>query len=209
VADTRSAAETLARGVTVSRSAGRLTTNGPSASEGSWQVHFIVHAPRNASLDLQTKNGPISVDGITGNTKVRAVNGPIALKNCGGQVEAHTTNGPISFSGAGGDVKLTAQNGPVAVELTGNSWNGPQLDAKTVNGPVSLSIPENYRSGVRLQLSGHTPLSCRMEACRSAVQDLTRPSSPRTIQLTGSADTVRVQTSNGPVSVSGPRRRAI
>jgi hypothetical protein len=209
VADTRGAAEALARGIIVSRSAGRLTTTGPATADGNWQVHFIVHAPRNATLDLQTKNGPILVEGIAGNTKVRAVNGPIALRNCAGQVDANTTNGPISFSGAGGDVKLMAQNGPVSVDLTGESWNGPQLDAKTVNGPVSLTIPENYRSGVRLHTSGHSPLSCNVAACRSVVQDLTRESSPRTIQLSGSADTVRVQTTNGPVSVSGPRKRAI
>jgi len=209
VADSKSAAETLARGITVSRSAGRLTTNGPSSTDGNWQVYFIVHAPRNANLDLQTKNGPISVEGVAGNIKVRAVNGPLALKNCGGQIDAHTTNGPISFSGAGGDVILTAQNGPILVDLTGDSWNGRQLDAKTVNGPVSLSIPENYRSGVRLQTSGHAPLSCNVAACRSVVTDLRSSSESRTIQLNGSADTVRVQTSNGPVSVNGPRRRAI
>ena len=208
VAESKAAAETLARGITVSRSAGRMTTAGPSTTDGNWQVYFLVRAPKNANLDLQTKNGPIAVEGIAGNTRVRAVNGPIALKNCGGTIDAHTTNGPISFSGAGGDVKLTAQNGPVALELTGDQWNGPQLDAKTVNGPVSLSIPENYRSGVRLQTSGHTPLSCNLPACRSAATDLRRQES-RTIQLNGSADTVRVSTNNGPVSVSGPRRRAI
>jgi DUF4097 and DUF4098 domain-containing protein YvlB len=209
VADSKSAAETLARGISVSRSAGRLTTAGPTSNEGNWHVYFIVHAPKNAKLDLETKNGPISIEGIAGNTRVRAVNGPVSLKNCAGMVDAQTTNGPLSYTGAGGDVKLTAQNGPVSVELTGDSWNGPQLDAKTVNGPVSLSIPENYRSGVRLLTSNHAPLSCKIAACKSVVMDMTQPSSSRTLQLAGSADTVRVQTNNGPVSISGPRKRAI
>ncbi len=208
VADSKSAAETMARGITVSRSAGRLTTSGPtSSSDGNWQVYFIVRAPRNANLDLQTKNGPLSVEDVAGNTKVRAINGPLALKNVAGQVDAQTTNGPISFTGAGGDVKLIAQNGPISVDLTGDTWNGPQLDAKSVNGPVSLTIPENYRSGVRLT-AGHGPMSCNIPACRNAVTDL-RNSDQRTFQLNGSADTVRVQTNNGPVSITGPRRRAI
>jgi hypothetical protein len=94
------------------------------------------------------------------------------------------------------------------VDLTGESWSGPQLDARTVNGPVSITVPETYRSGVRLQTSGHAPLSCNIGACRSAVSDLSSSSS-RTIQLNGSGDTVRVQTSNGPVSVNAPRRRVI
>jgi hypothetical protein len=209
VSDTLGSAESLVRGINVSRSAGRLTTFGPNTNNGQWQVYFLIRVPRNASLDLATKNGPISVEGVAGITKVRAVNGPLALKNCGGQIDAQTTNGPISFSGGGGDVRLVAQNGPVSVELSGDAWNGSQLDAKTVNGPVSISIPENYRSGVRLQTSGHGPLSCNIAACRAALTDLTSFSSSRTIQLNGSADTVRVSTSNGPVSVNGPKRRVI
>jgi hypothetical protein len=208
VAENKAAAETIVRGISVSRSAGRLTTFGPTTNEGNWQVYFLVRAPRNANVDLQTKNGPISVEGIAGNIKVRAVNGPLALKDCGGTIDAQTTNGPISFSGNGGNVKITAQNGPISVDLTGETWTGQQMDARTVNGPVSITIPENYRSGVRLQTSGRAPLSCNIAPCRTAVSDLTNSSS-RTIQLNGSADTVRVQTSNGPVSVSAPRRRII
>lgn len=209
VADTQGNAEALVRGISVNRSAGRLTTYGPSNSDGNWQVYFLIRAPRNATLDLATKNGPISVEGIAGTTKVRATNGPLSLKNVSGMVDAHTQNGPISFSGQGGDVKLTAQNGPISLELTGDSWNGQQLEAKSVNGPVSLSIPENYRTGVRLQTSGHAPLSCKLESCRNVVMDARDGSANRTLQLNGSGDTVRISTNNGPVSVGGPRKRVI
>ena len=209
VSDSRQAAETLLRGVTVSHSAGRFTTSGPSSvNNGNWHVYFLIHAPKNGSIDLQTKNGPIDVAGMTGKVKVRAVNGPIALKDCGGEVDAHTTNGPISFSGGSGDVRLAAQNGPISLELAGEVWNGPALDARTVNGPLSINIPENFRSGVRLRTFGNAPLSCKIEACRTAFTDASR-SDERTIQLNGSADTVRGSTTNGPVSVNGPRRRAI
>jgi len=206
--DSRQAAETLLRGITVSRTAGRITTAGPSGDTGAWQAYFRVRAPKNGSVDLQTKNGPIEVAGISGSVKVRAVNGPISLKDCGGQVDAHTTNGPISFSGGSGEVRLHAQNGPMSVELTGDSWNGTMLEAQTVNGPLSISIPEHFRSGVRLRTSGNAPLSCKIDACRTGLTDASR-SDERTIQLNGSADTVRVSTSNGPVSVNGPRRRVI
>jgi hypothetical protein len=210
VAETQGNAEAIARGITVSRSAGRVTTFGPSVTDGNWQVYFLVRAPRNANLDLTTQYGPIGVEGVSGDTKVRAVNGPLALKDVGGQVDAQTQNGPISFSGRGGNVKLTAQNGPISLELMGDQWNGQQLEAKTVNGPVSITIPENYRSGVRLQTAGHAPLSCNLPGCRNAATDL-RHFGSRTIQLNGSADTVRVSTSNGPVSVTylGPGPRVI
>jgi hypothetical protein len=208
VSDTRQAAEALLGGISVSRSAGRLTTSGPSGDNGNWQIYFIVHAPRNGKLDLQTRNGPVDVAGIAGTIKVRAVNGPISLKDCGGQIDAQTTNGPISFSGSSGEVHLNAQNGPISLELAGDVWNGSMLEANTVNGPLSISIPENFRSGVRLQTSGHAPLSCKIEACKTAYTDATR-SDQRIIQFNGSAGTVRVSTNNGPMSVNGPRRKVI
>jgi hypothetical protein len=207
VAETKSAAAQVLAGISVARSAGRLTTAGPANGDGNWQIYFIIHAPRNGNVDLQTKNGPVSIEGIGGNVKVRAINGPVSLNDCGGRIDAQTTNGPISFHGNSGDVHLNAKNGPISLDLSGEVWNGSQLEAHTDNGPVSLSVPENYRSSVRLQSSSHAPLSCNIEACRNAFTDAS--SADRLIRINGSADTIRVSTNNGPVSIRGPKKRVI
>lgn len=207
VAETKGAAEQILAGISVARSAGHLTTAGPASPDGNWQLYFIIHAPRNGNVDLATKNGPVSVEGIGGNVKVRAINGPVSVADCGGRVDAQTTNGPISFRGGSGDVHITAKNGPISLTLAGDTWNGAQLEAHTDNGPVSLTVPENYRSAVRLQTSGHAPLSCNIDACRNAMTDAS--SEQRMIRMNGAADTIRVSTNNGPVSINGPRRRAI
>jgi hypothetical protein len=209
-AETRSGAEQLVRGIAINRNAGRISTTGPAPSaagndDGTWQVFFFIHAPRNGSFDIQTRNGPVSIDGISGNLKLRATNGPVSLNNCAGQIEAETANGPISFSCGGGDVRLNAQNGPISLSLSGEIWNGVKLEAHTVNGPVSIDIPETFRSGVRVETAGHSPFSCRIDACRTAFTDA------NTLQFNGSQDTIRVSTRNGPVSVGGGRsnRRVI
>jgi hypothetical protein len=207
VADTKSGADQLLAGISVARSAGRLTTAGPVNNDGNWQIYFIIHAPRNGNVDLQTKNGPVSVSGIGGSVKVRAINGPVSLSDCAGRIDAQTTNGPISFRGNAGDVHLNAKNGPISLDLSGEVWNGSQLEAHTDNGPVSLTVPENYRSSVRLQSSSHAPLSCNIEACRNAFTDASSPD--RLIRINGSADTVRVSTHNGPVSIHTPKKRVI
>jgi len=200
-AESRGAAEQLVRGIAINRSAGRLSASGPNTSDGEWMTYFIVHAPKDAPVDLETKNGPISVTGMEAMVKVRATNGPIALRDCTGRVEANTANGPIAFTGGGGDVHLTAHNGPIAVKVSGDLWNGNQLDAHTDNGPVSLDIPDNFRSGVRVETSGHSPISCRAGACNSAMTDSS--GNQRVMQMNGSQDTIRVSTNNGPVSVGG------
>jgi DUF4097 and DUF4098 domain-containing protein YvlB len=202
VAEDRAAADQTLRSIAVSRTAGRISSTGPASEAVQWMVYFIVHAPKDASLDLETRNGPISVRDITGNVKVRAVNGPIGLDNVGGTVDAHTQNGPISFSGSGGDVHLNAHNGPIAVKLAGEMWNGTQLDARTVNGPVAFTAPENFHSGVRIETSAHSPISCRLGACQNAWTDAR--SDQHVLQLNGSSSAVRLSTTNGPVSIGGP-----
>ncbi len=87
VAEDRAGADQTLRGIGISRSAGHFSTTGPGG-DAQWHSYFIVHAPKDGTVDLQTKNGPISVTGITGTVKARASNGPVSLKDCGGQVEA-------------------------------------------------------------------------------------------------------------------------
>ena len=130
VAEDRAAAEQALRGISVSRSAGRISSTGPSSDDATWQVYFIVRAPKDANLNLETKNGPISFSGVSGTLKARATNGPISLQDCAGMVEVHTANGPISFNRGGGEVHLTAQNGPISLTLAGEVWNGSQLEAR-------------------------------------------------------------------------------
>jgi len=202
VAGDRAAAQQLLRGVAVSRSAGKLSTSGPTAADdGQWIAYFIVHAPKDAPVDLETRNGAIAVGGMDGQVKVHATNGPVAVRDCGGRVEAETVNGPIAFEGNGGDVHLEAQNGPIALKISGETWNGNQLEAHTNNGPVSLKISDTFRSGVRVETSGHSPLSCRAAACANAMTDLR--STERVIQMNGSGDSIRISTHNGPISIGG------
>jgi DUF4097 and DUF4098 domain-containing protein YvlB len=207
VADDLSTAQQAVAGTSVTRSAWRVETHGPAYKDNNaqWQVYLIVETPRNGSVELNTVNGPISVRGLGGTVKAKAVNGPLSVTDCAGVVDAQTTNGPISFSGQGGDVKLTAVNGPLTLKIAGDVWNGPRLEASTMNGPVHLVAPDTFRSSVRLETNGEAPFTCRAEMCRSALTDAR--SERHTLQMNGSADTVRVSTGNGPVSVTGPSTR--
>jgi hypothetical protein len=204
-AETMAAAEQIARSITVGRSGGRFFTNTPAANDSDWEVYYIVRAPKDANLDLDTKNGPIEVSDITGSTKVRAINGPVAVKGMAGVVDVHTENGPVAFEGNAGEVHLIAQNGPISVKLQGETWNGPTLEARTANGPLSLEVPDTFRTGIRVDTSGHAPFSCALGACKNAMTDATGDG--RILRLNGSSETIRVSTQNGPVSVSTPKTR--
>jgi DUF4097 and DUF4098 domain-containing protein YvlB len=180
----------------------RLSGNEVSASgpdNGSWVVYFIVRAPRGADLDLDTRNGPISLRNVNGTIAAHALNGPISARELGGTMNLETTNGPISLDGGSGAAKLNATNGPITVRLRGDSWNG-SLDAHTQNGPMSLHIPASFRSGVVAESDGHGPVSCRAEVCRQARRTWDDEDNRR-IELGSGPTVVHVSTVNGPLSV--------
>jgi len=202
------AADQLLKDISVTRNGGRFSASGPATGDNQWLVVFLVHAPKDASLDLQTKNGPIGVRDVSGTTKARAVNGPISIAGCSGAVDARATNGPISFEGGAGDVRLNAENGPISLRLSGDEWSGPALVARTVNGPLSVKLSDAFRSGVRIETSGHAPLSCGLEACRNAHTDAT--ANRRILELNAGNATVQLSTANGPISVgTGSKSRSV
>jgi DUF4097 and DUF4098 domain-containing protein YvlB len=200
VADTRGEADQVARGITVSHMAGNIWFSGPTTDTADWTVVFFIHAPKDARLDLETKNGPIEVKGIDGGLKLRAANGPVAVSDCGGSVDVQTKNGPIAFHGERGDVHLAAENGPIALHLSADTWNGSLLEARTVNGPLAVHMTENFHSGLRLETSGHSPVSCQAAQCRNAWTDSSL--GKRTLQMNGANESIRLSTNNGPVALA-------
>jgi hypothetical protein len=208
-------------GIHVSRDGAGIAFRGPTS--GDWMVFLIVRAPRDAALDLEAKNGPIGVVGVSGKVAARTANGPISLEGCSGPLDANAVNGPISlercsgtgdaraingpidFSGSRGTYRLDTKNGPISVELEGNRWEAGSLDAHAVNGPLSLKISNDYSSAVRLEMLGHGPVTCPSSICRSARKAWDDDS--RTIEFgeAGSDPVVRLSTQNGPVSVAPAR----
>jgi hypothetical protein len=195
-----------------------VRTDGPDEGGDRWVVVYIVRAPRNATLDLQARNGEISLYEVNGTVTARAQNGPICLRNSSGSIDAQTQNGPIALVGGSGNLKLVAQNGPISVKLSGTSWTGGRLDAQTNNGPLTLKLPRDYASGVVVESDGHGPVSCRAEGCRDEMiraYDKSRDdddddndfdgNTPRRFELGRGTQVVHLSTHNGPLSVKDLR----
>lgn len=174
-----------------------LRATGPDGSR--WTVLYRIHVPRNADVDVTTKNGPLSLKDVDGTIVARSSNGPLSLRNVSGNVDASTSNGPISLTGGSGNIKMQATNGPLSIDLEGNSWRDGSLEASTKNGPLSLKIPRGYNSGVVVESSGRGPFSCRAEGCRSF--NPYDDEDQRRVELGNGRADVRVSTVNGPVTI--------
>ena len=195
--------------IRVSLDGDELRATGPDNSR--WTVVYRIHVPRNAEVEIDARNGPVSLLDVDGKVVARSANGPLSLRNVSGNIDATTTNGPISVYGGSGTMKLQASNGPLSVHLDGNSWLGGTLDASTKNGPLSVKIPRGYNSGVVVESSGRGPLSCRAEGCerwraaRNADDDddggWSGHRSARRIELGNGRADVHLSTVNGPVTI--------
>src|SRR5205085_2697120 len=76
-----------------------LSADGPS-DEGRWFVYFFVRAPRGADLDLESENGPLSIDTVDGTIRAHAQNGPVPVKDSAGKIDVSAQHGRVRSRGA-------------------------------------------------------------------------------------------------------------
>ena len=120
-------AQELAGAIRIAWEGSRLSADGPDTGRReSWSVSYEIKVPEKTDLDLQTVNGGIDVEGVSGDIRFQAVNGGVHL------------------AGVGGEVRGATRNGGLQIELDGGRWSGTGLDARTTNGGVTVSIPRGY-----------------------------------------------------------------
>jgi hypothetical protein len=192
------AAERILSQISVSIENGKVSTKGPGG-EDEWTVYLLIRAPKSASLDLDTMNGPISLYDVDGKLTARAHNGPITLKNFSGEADITAVNGPISLEGSNGNVRVHTENGPISVALTGTTWNGAGLSADAQNGPLTLMVPKGYQSSFVVESRNYSPVSCKASICDNARK--TWDDNNRRIEYGSMPAMIRLSTVNGPVSV--------
>jgi hypothetical protein len=198
------AAERILSQISMSIEKGRISTKGPG-DEDDWTVYLLIRAPKSASIDLDTMNGPISLYDVDGKLTARAHNGPISLKNFSGDAEITAVNGPISLEGSSGSVRIHTENGPISVALGGKTWSGAGLSADAQNGPLTLTVPNGYQSSFMVESTNHTPVSCEASICDNARK--TWDDQHRRIEYGNAPAMIRLSTVNGPVSVRESREK--
>jgi DUF4097 and DUF4098 domain-containing protein YvlB len=177
---------------------GKISTKGP-AEEDEWTIYLLIRAPKNASIEADTMNGPIAFYDVDGKLTAHAHNGPITIKNFSGDAEITATNGPISLEGNSGNLRVHTENGPISVALKGTTWSGTGLSADAQNGPLTLLVPSGYLSSFVVESTNYAPVSCQAAVCDNARK--TWDDQHRRIEYGAAPAVIHLSTVNGPVSV--------
>ena len=117
------------QGATVS-----ITTTNENEENGSVQLEIYV--PRQAGLHVSSGDGPLTLDGVSGDITLRSNDGPITVSNSGGQLHVTTGDGPIQINKFDGQVDARTGDGPIALDGNFNA-----LTARTSDGEISLTVP--------------------------------------------------------------------
>ena len=133
-ADTDSDASLLASRVRVDANTGQVSASGPDPQDNTgWAVSYEIFVPQVSDLNLQARNGGISISDVRGRIEFTARNGGVNLKRIAGEVAGSTLNGGLH------------------IELAGNTWDGRQLEVSTKNGGVTLALPDTYSAHLRTE----------------------------------------------------------
>ena len=131
----------------------RLPRRWPFGQSGS--VRYKVMLPEAARLEVETKNGGVEVQGVSGPVHVSTVNGSVSVLDSAGRVEAVTVNGGIraSFRAVRDESNsFSTTNGSVAVALPEDVSGA--FEARTINGSIRTDFPLTVRGnggGKRLE----------------------------------------------------------
>jgi len=144
----------------------RIHTNHPQGANGffAWlagetvetRVHYEITVPQNMNLDVETVNGTLTANNVSGALRFATVNGRITIERCAGELDASTTNGGIAAEmlalTPGRPVKLSTTNGRISVAVPRTI--AARVDASTSNGSINSELPVLAHTSSRNELRG-------------------------------------------------------
>jgi hypothetical protein len=107
-----------------------------SSEEHNGTAQLEVYVPRRSTLHVSSDDGPLNLDGVSGEITLRTGDGQIEVNGGGGQLQVNTGDGHVRVTDFEGQVD--ARTGDGAISLDGN-FN--TLSARTGDGSISLTVP--------------------------------------------------------------------
>jgi hypothetical protein len=113
-----------------------ISINTVNNEDHNGSVNFELYVPRQSTLHVSSGDGPMTLEGVTGQITLRSGDGPIEVSNSGGELQVNTGDGLIRVIKFDGQVDARTGDGPI--NLDGN-FNG--VSARTGDGAITLSVP--------------------------------------------------------------------
>lgn len=172
-----------------------------------------VEIPDVSSIDAQTENGEIELEGLSGKAELRTTNGGVDVEGhkgslkfetsngksevsgVTGKVEAKGINGGMSFEKIGGPVNIETTNGSLSIRLTPE--NAGPIKAKTVNGEVKVKVGKAFAGSVKAEaMNGDVSVELP-----GMIKSMKQERNSQSVELNTSGETSELSATNGDVTV--------
>ncbi len=114
----------------------------------SISVDFDVAVPNQTGVDLNTHNGDLKIENLTGQLNGKTHNGTITCKKIAGNSQFETHNGQVTCEDVSGDIKLRTHNGNAKAYYTATAPPACNVSLVTHNGSVNVTTPPNFSAKV-------------------------------------------------------------
>jgi DUF4097 and DUF4098 domain-containing protein YvlB len=176
----------------------QISVHAPEGNHHSLGTVLLVKAPKDANLNLNVRNGGVSLSGFTGTAEAHAQNGGISFRRSSGKLTAEAENGGISIKDCGGEVSAKVENGGLSITLP-DHWEGKGLEAHARNGGLVVSVPKNFNGGLEVVASEHTSIICKDDICKAG--ERTWDNGHKLFRMGGTNPQVRASTDNGGIVI--------
>ncbi len=106
-------------------------------------ISFKIYIPQNASTDLSTSGGSISLDNLSGTEEFKTSGGSLTVEKLSGKINGKTSGGSIHVSDSKDDIDLNTSGGGISAEnCTGKirlNTSGGSIRLEALNGDVKAT----------------------------------------------------------------------
>lgn len=158
---------------------------------------FVLKVPRKVILDnIQTSNGSVRLESITGNARVKTSNGSVRVWGVDGNLEAATSNASIELGKFQGAADLRTSNGRIKADGVRGAFA-----AHTSNSSIDADLSDLEPGRQVVLESSNGSISVALDALRGNEIRATTSNSSINVRVPGDihAD-LRASTSNGSIT---------
>jgi len=131
------------------------THTGRSTRGTKIEFDIVIQVPTQASTNLRTMDGLITLNGVKGNHYLQNQMGDVSVKNTHGEIRVVTTMGNVNLDGLNGNIYAKSVNGTIRVDntegeirlrsVTGDIKAG-NINGTLVSGTVTGNIDADFNS---------------------------------------------------------------
>ena len=144
--------------VRIDRTADRIDIRAELRLRGnrSVSVSYTLTVPKEIDLELESVNGGIQVDAVSGAIEAETANGRIRFAEVKGAIQASAKNGNIRLSEIQGAIQASTTNGRIEAAFSKRGQDEHEIRASTTNGSIEVALPRGFKAHLKAAtVNGH------------------------------------------------------